>query len=84
MLRIINGKVDFTQDNWRKQGEYPTPDEWVGVTCFRVYGSYEFDPKIESIEIREALTDHDFIGNERSGEMLLNLSAPRNLLEECS
>ena len=78
-IRIVNGKVDSIQDNWRKQGEYPMSDEWIGISCFRVYGPYEADPRIESNEVREALTDYDFIGNERSGEMLLNLVPPQSI-----
>ena len=78
-IRIVKGKVDFIQDNWRKRGEYPMSDEWIGISCFRVYGPYEADPNIESNEVREALTDYDFIGNERSGEMLLNLVPPQSI-----
>ena len=78
-IRIVKGKVDFIQDNWRKRGEYPTSDEWVGISCFRVYGPYESDPKIESDEVREALTDYDFVGNERSGDVLLNLVPPQSI-----
>ena len=42
-IMIVKGKVDFIQDNWRKRGEYPIQNEWVGITCFRVYGPYETD-----------------------------------------
>ena len=75
----MNGKVDFIQDNWGKRGEYPLSEDWIGISCFRVYGPYEADPKIESNEVREALTDYDFVGNERSGEMLLNLVPPQSI-----
>ena len=78
-IRIVKGKVDFIQDNWRKRGEYPVSDEWIGISCFRVYGPYESDPQIESDEVREALTDYDFVGNERSGDMLLNLVPPQSI-----
>ena len=74
---IVKGKVDFVQDNWRKRGEYPTQNEWVGITCFRVYGPYETDLGIEACEVREALTDYDFIGNERSGDTLLNFGTTK-------
>ena len=78
-IMVIKGKVDFVQDNWRKRGEYPTQSEWVGITCFRVYGPYEADLGIEACEVREALTDYDFIGNERSGDTLLNLIPPKSI-----
>ena len=78
-IMVIKGKVDFVQDNWRKRGEYPSQSEWVGITCFRVYGPYEADLGIEACEVREALTDYDFIGNERSGDTLLNLIPPNSI-----
>ena len=78
-IMVVKGKVDFVQDNWRKWGEYPTQSEWVGITCFRVYGPYEADLGIEACEVREALTDYDFIGNERSGDTLLNLIPPKSI-----
>ena len=79
-IMIVKGKVGFVQDNWRKRGEYPTQNEWVGIICFRVYGPYETDLGIEACEVREALTDYDFIGNERSGDTLLNL-LPRKSIQ---
>lgn len=52
----------FRTTYWRKRGEYPTQCEWTGITCFRVYGPYETAVVIEACEIREALTDYDFVG----------------------
>ena len=46
---------------------------------FRVYGPYEADYYVESSEIREALTDWDFIGKEREGEEMVNLIAPNSI-----
>ena len=44
-----------------------------------MYGPYEADLGIEACEVREALTDYDFIGNERSGDTLLNLIPPKSI-----
>ena len=41
---------------------------WEGKTYFRVYGPYEVDYQVEAQELREALTDWEFIGMERVGD----------------
>ena len=65
--------VDLKQDNWKSKGDKVTSVEWTGRTMFRVYGPYEADYHVESAEIREALTDWDFIGKEREGDGLVSL-----------
>ena len=72
-------KVDYIQDNWRTRGEYPTTQQWTGKTVFRVYGPDDVDYKIESQEIREALTDWEFIGMEREGSLLISMFSPHSI-----
>ena len=56
-----------------------TGDIWEGKTYFRVYGPYEVDYHVESHELREALTDWEFIGMERMGENMISLFPPKSL-----
>ena len=56
-----------------------TGDIWEGKTYFRVYGPYEVDYNVESHELREALTDWEFIGMERMGENMITLFLPKSL-----
>jgi hypothetical protein len=71
--RVEDGVVDFKQDNWRVKHDYPTNGEWTGKTFFRVYGPYESDCNIEATEIREALTDYEFVGRVREQPIRLIL-----------
>ena len=71
--------VDLKQDNWKSKGDKVTSVEWTGRTVFRVYGPYEADYHVESAEIREALTDWDFVGKEREGDGLVSLVAPKSI-----
>ena len=71
--------VDFMQDNWKVKVDYPTNGEWTGKTFFRVYGPYESDYNIESVEIREAITDYEFVGREKEGECMISMFSPRSI-----
>jgi len=66
-------------DNWRVKNDYPINGEWTGKTFFRVYGPYESDYNIESTEIREALTDYEFVGREKEGECMISMFSPRSI-----
>ena len=68
--------IDFTRDSWRAIGGKNTGKEWTGKTFFRVYGPYEADFDVEAHEIREALTDWEFLGLEREGERAIELICP--------
>ena len=71
--------VDFMQDNWKVKVDYPINGEWIGKTFFRVYGPYESDYNIESVEIREAITDYEFVGREKEGECMISMFSPRSI-----
>ena len=71
--------VDLKQDNWKSKGDKVTSVEWTGRTMFRVYGPHEADYHVEASEIREAMTDWDFIGKEREGDGLMGLIAPKSI-----
>ena len=73
--------VDFMQDNWKVKVDYPINVEWTGKTFFRVYGPYESDYNIESVEIREAITDYEFVGREKEGECMISMFSPRSMVE---
>ena len=75
----IDGMVDFKRDNWKTMGEMALPFSWVGRTFFRVYGPYENDYNCESVEIREAITDYEFVGKEKEGESMITLYAPHSI-----
>ena len=60
-------------------GEMALPFSWVGRTFFRVYGPYENDYNCESVEIREAITDYEFVGKEKEGESMITLYAPHSI-----
>ena len=47
--------------------EYQTDSVWTGKTYFFMRGAGEADLEIEAKEIRDNLTDFDYIGNERIG-----------------
>ena len=53
----------------------------LGLTCFRVYGTNDSEQRIEieASEVREALAGLVFLGNERTGGMMLNLVLPQSL-----
>ena len=71
--------IDLKQDNWKSKGDKVTSIEWTGRTMFRVYGPHEADYNVEASEIREAMTDWDFIGKEREGDGLISLIAPKSI-----
>ena len=52
---------------------------WEGKTYFRVYGPYEVDYQVEAQELREALTDWEFIGMERMGDNVVSLFPSESL-----
>ena len=62
--------MDFIQDNWKRRGTRPVDKQWTGKTFFRVFGPYESDYKVESSEVRETLTDFEFVGQEKMGDYL--------------
>ena len=73
------GNLDLKQDNWKSKGDYPIRGEWKGKTLFRVYGPNDVYYKVESQEIRESLTDWEFLGMEREGSLDLTLFAPKSI-----
>ena len=66
------------QDDWGFQAYGPVKG-WTGRTLFRVYGMFDVDYQIESTEIREAVTDWDYVGDVRRVFHCLDPS----VLEEC-
>ena len=46
---------------------------------FRVYGPNDVDYRVEGQEIREALTDWEFLGTEREGSMLVSMFSPSSI-----
>ena len=44
---------------------------WTGKTFFRVFGPY--DSKVQASEVREALTDFEFVGQEKMGDYMVSL-----------
>ena len=78
-VMLKDGMVDFMQDNWKVKVGYPINGEWTGKTFFRVYGPYESDYNIESVEIREAITDYEFVGLEKEGECMISMFSPRSI-----
>lgn len=78
-VMLKDGVVDFKQDNWKVKGDYPINGEWTGKTFFRGYGPYESDVNIESTEIREAITDYEFVGREKEGEGMISLFSPQSI-----
>ena len=65
--------MDFIQDNWKRRGTRPVDKQWTGKTFFRVFGPYDSDYEIESLEVREALTDFEFVGQEKMGDYMVSL-----------
>ena len=39
----------------------------------------ESDYNIESVEIREAITDYEFVGREKEGECMISMFSPRSI-----
>ena len=76
---LKDGVIDFKQDNWKVKGDYPINGEWTGKTFFRAYGPYESDYNVESMEIREAITDYEFVGREKEGEGMISMFSPRSI-----
>ena len=68
-------EVDLMQDDWKFQPHRPVK-RWTGRTLFRVYGMFDIDYQIESTEIREAVTDWDYVGDERIGSASISLFGP--------
>ena len=71
--------LGLIQDNWRARGEYPVDEPWTGRTMFRVYGPNDVDYRVDGQEIREALTDWEFLGTEREGSMLISMFFPSSV-----
>ena len=71
--------MDFIQDNWKRRGTRPVDKQWTGKTFFRVYGPYESDYEVESSEVREALTDFEFVGQEKMGDYMVSLFPPKSI-----
>ena len=78
-ILAVNGTLDFVQDNWKKKRERPMDFEWTGKTYFRVYGPYETDYEVEASEVREALTDFEFVGQEKMGDYMISLFPPPSI-----
>ena len=71
--------MDFNQDNWKKRGNRPMDKHWTGKTFFRVFGPYDTDYEVEASKVREALTDFEFVGQEKMGDDMVSLSPPRSI-----
>ena len=71
--------MDFIQDNWKRRGSRPIDKQWTGKTFFRVFGPYESDYEVESSEVREALTDFEFVGQEKMGDYMVSLFPPKSI-----
>ena len=78
-IMITKDGVDFRQDSWKNKGDVAVEKQWTGKTFFRVYGPYEADYDIEAREVREALTDWEFIGHERMGEHLVSMIPSKSI-----
>jgi hypothetical protein len=76
---ISSGMMDFIQDNWKRRGTRPVDKQWTGKTFFRVFGPYESDYEVESSEVREALTDFEFVGQEKMGDYMVSLFPPKSI-----
>ena len=76
---LKDGVIDFKQDNSKVKGDYPLNGEWTGKTFFRVYGLHESDYNVESMEIREAVTDYEFVGREKEGEGMISMFSPQSI-----
>ena len=53
--------------------------EWTGKSVFRIPGPNEVDYGIESREIKSALTDNQYVGNERIGDESIYMVGPGSL-----
>ena len=71
--------MDFIQDNWKRRGTRPVDKQWTGKTFLRVFGPYESDYEVESSEVREALTDFEFVGQEKMGDYMVSLFPPKSI-----
>ena len=71
--------MDFIQDNWKRRGTRPVDKQWTGKTFFRVFGPYESDYEVESSEVRESLTDFEFVGQEKMGDYMVSLFPPKSI-----
>ena len=78
-IYISSGMMDFIQDNWKRNGTTPVDKQWTGKTFFRVFGPYESDYEVESSEVREALTDFEFVGQEKMGDYIVSLFPPKSI-----
>ena len=62
----------FLLGSWtslRTNGRNWTP----GKTFFRVFGPYDTDDEVETSEVREALKDFEFVGQEKMGDYMVSL-----------
>ena len=76
-IYVSSGVMDFIQDNWKKRGSRPVDIQWTGKTFFRVFGPYDTDYEVEASEVCEALTDFDFVGQEKMGDYMVSLVLPK-------
>ena len=78
-IYVSSGVMDFIQDNWKKRGSRVCGGSWTGRTFFRVYGPYDNDYTVEGSEVREALTDLEFVGQEKMGDYNVSLFPPPSI-----
>ena len=64
-IYISSGIMDFTQDKWKKLDDRKT--------FFPVFGPYDTDYEVEASEVREALKDFEFVGQEKTGDYMVSL-----------
>ena len=76
-IYISSGMMDFIQDNSKKRGNRPVDKQWTGKTLCRVFGPYNSDYQVEASEVREALTDFEFVGHEKMGDYMVSLFPPK-------
>ena len=75
-IYISSGMMDFIQDNWKKRGHRLVDMQWTGKPFFRVFGPYDTD---YASEVREALTDFEFVGQEKMGDYMVSLFPPPSI-----
>ena len=78
-IYVSSWVMDFIQDNWKKRGNRPVDKQWTGKTFFRVFGPYDIDYEVEASEVREALTDFEFVGREKMGDYMVSPFPPPSI-----
>ena len=81
VMKTKTGDVEFDL-TW----DWTTPDadvvndfQWTGKTIFRIPGPNEVDYRVESREIRSALTDFKYVGSEKRGGESVYMAGPGSL-----